>query len=86
MPYSYAVYSVQDQHRTVATNEKIAAMEADGWRPHTVACNFAELCIFWEKAAPAKKADGAADRKAASREEDREKDKTGGKFDSPGSA
>lgn len=49
MPYRYAVYNVQDQARSAATNEKIAAMEAEGWRPHTVACNFAELCIFWEK-------------------------------------
>jgi hypothetical protein len=52
MPYSYAVYSVQDQVRTNATNVKIDAMEKDGWRPHTVNCNFAELCIFWVKDAP----------------------------------
>lgn len=52
MPYRYAVYSVQDQVRTAATNQVIDSMEADGWRPHTVNCNFAELCIFWVKDAP----------------------------------
>lgn len=52
MPYAYAVYNVQDSKHSGATNDAIAAMEADGWRPHTVNCNFAELCIFWEKPLP----------------------------------
>lgn len=69
MPYTYAVYSVQDQQRSSATNEKIAAMEEDGWRPHTVSCNFAELCIFWEKAAPADDAPDAGEREDAEDEE-----------------
>lgn len=49
MAYDYAVYSVQDQVRTNATNVAIQAKVDDGWRAHTVNCNFAELCIFWEK-------------------------------------
>lgn len=77
MPYQYAVYNVQDQARSVATNAKIAAMEADGWRPHTVGCNFAELCIFWEKPAASREEEqpdqdkpAPRPKKAAAREPD----------------
>lgn len=78
MPYRYAVYNVQDEARSQAFQRTLDAMEADGWRAHTVNPNFAEICIFWEKAAPSGDAEDAGERKAAAEEDRREHDKGDG--------
>lgn len=72
MPYRYELYNFQDSAKSGAAHAQINAMEEDGWRPHTVSASFTELSILWVKEAPAKDAEGAKDRKAAVREEEKE--------------
>jgi hypothetical protein len=49
MPFRYAVYNVQDMKRSAASHEAMNAMEADGWEPHEVSANFAEISVLWRK-------------------------------------
>lgn len=52
MAYLYTIYNFQDADRSAASQEKIDAMEADGWQVHTATPGYTELMVLWHKPAP----------------------------------